>query len=155
SEYARGLDYYQSRYFSDWSGESAVGEASTSYIFGPDTPARIARHLPSVRLIAMLRNPIERAHSNYWHTVASGLETLSFAEAVMREKERTDALEGSDLEEIKPYSYLERGLYYQQLQRWLANFNRSQILITLFEDFIADTRGEILRILSFLGVTHA
>src|SRR5262249_2230198 len=80
---------------------------------------------------------------------------LSFAEAVMREKERTDVLEGSDLEEIKPYSYLERGLYYQQLQRWLAKFDRSQILITLFEDFIADTRGEILRILSFLGVTHA
>ena len=151
-EYARGLDYYETRYFADWATQRAAGEASTSYIFGPRTPARIARDLPDVRLIAMLRNPIERAHSNYWHTVASGLETLDFATAVVSERERTEALRGTKLEEIKPYSYLERGLYFAQLQRWLGYFERHQIHICLFEDFIADPKTGLSEILTFLDV---
>jgi hypothetical protein len=152
SEYARGIDDYEARYFSEWSGEKAVGEASTSYLFGPETPARIAAHLGDVRLIAMLRNPIERAHSSYWHTVRSGLETLDFDEAVLREDERTAALEGSDLAEIKPYSYLARGLYFQQLSRWYEVFEEKQLHVVLFDDFVSDTRSVLRGILSFLGV---
>ena len=152
AEYERGLEYYQKRYFSAWDGERAIGETSTSYIFGPDTPARIACDLPGVRLIAMLRNPIERAYSNYWHTVASGLESLDFQQAINRESERTAALAGTDYAEVKPYSYLERGLYFQQLQRWLPHFDRGRMHFVIFDDFVSDTVGEYARVLEFLDV---
>jgi hypothetical protein len=152
SEYARGIDHYESRYFADWNGETAVGEASTSYIFGPETPARVARYLPDVRLLAILRNPLERAYSNYCHTVKSGLETLDFAQAIARESERTAALRGTDLAEIEPYAYLARGLYFEQLQRWYRFFHPAQLHVVIFDDFVADTRAALTEILSFLQV---
>lgn len=154
SEYDRGLANYTERFFSEWAGEKAVGEASTSYLFGGRTPELVASVLPNVRLIAMLRDPIERAHSNYWHSVASGLEKLSFAEAIEREDERTAELAGTPLEEIKPFSYLARGLYWKQIENWLTCFDRSQMHFIFFDDFKADQAAEIYGVLDFLELPH-
>lgn len=152
AEYAKGLHYYEQRYFSGWLGQRAVGEASTSYVFGSEVPRRIRAHLPDVRLICLLRNPIERAFSSYWHTVRSGLEKLSFEEAIASEAERKAGLAGTPLGEIAPFAYVERGLYHGQLVRWLDVFDRSQLHIVIFEDFVATPARSMAGMARFLGV---
>lgn len=153
TEYKRGLAYYSERYFSDWKGEKAVGEASTSYLFGKGTPELVADALPDVRIIVMLRNPIDRAYSNYWHTVSSGLDNLSFEEAISREDERTIQLEGTPLAEIKPFSYLARGMYWKQVENWLRHFDRSQMHFIIFDDFKVNQAIVISDALKFLGLS--
>jgi len=152
SEYAQGLEYYRNRFFSEVSRQTAIGEASTSYLFGPETPALVHKHFPDIRLIAILRNPRERAFSNYWHSVKSGLETTTFEEAISCENERTASLKGTELAELMPYSYLARGLYFEQLSRWRRYFDPSQMHIVLFEDLTQNTADELKRIYSFLHV---
>src|SRR5436305_13662497 len=61
AEYERGIGYYEERYFSACRNESAIGEASTSYVFGPTVPGRIRAALPDIKAICLLRNPVERA----------------------------------------------------------------------------------------------
>jgi len=152
AELGRGLRYYEERYFSRWSGQKAVGEASTSYVFGADVPQRIRASLPDVKLICLLRNPVERAFSGYWHTVASGLETLSFEDAIAREGARKTQLAGTALGEIAPFAYVERGLYHEQLLRWLRVFERSALKIVLFDDLIGQPEAMLHDIVRFLGV---
>lgn len=152
--YANGLDWYESTYFSEWAGEAAVGEASTSYLFGEQTPERISESLPQCRFLVMLRDPVYRAYSNYWHSVKSGLETLDFEEALRTEAERTAALAGSDMVETKPYSYMGRSLYAQQLRRWFELFGADRFCILLFEDYLEDAGGCLEVVSSFLDVSR-
>jgi hypothetical protein len=153
AEYVQGLSYYEQRFFSARNNQKAVGEASTSYLFGPDVPRQVRKHLPEVKLLCILRNPIERAFSGYWHTVKGGLETLSFDEAILREAERKKELAGTALGEIAPFAYAERGLYHQQLSRWLTEFPRSQMKIVIFDDFVADSNTVLGEIALFLEVS--
>jgi hypothetical protein len=152
AEYTQGLAYYEQRYFSACRNQKAVGEASTSYLFGPDVPKRIRSSLPDVKLICILRDPVERAFSSYWHTIKSGLETLSFDEAIVREARRKGETAGTALEEIAPFAYAERGLYYRQLSRWLSEFPRSQMKIVIFDDFVADPIKILREVAGFLDV---
>lgn len=152
SEYARGIDYYEQRFFAAWRNERAVGEASTSYLFGELVPRRIRQALPDIKLICVLRNPVERAFSGYWHTVKNGLEKLSFEEAVAQEAARKAELAGTAMGEIAPFAYVERGLYHQQLLRWFAEFPRPQMRIVIFDDFVDDPDKGLREIAAFLGV---
>jgi hypothetical protein len=152
SEYAKGMRYYETTWFPIETKCHAVGEASTSYIFGPKVPERIARDLPDARLIAVLRNPIERAHSNYWHSVKSGLETLDFASAVEREDQRTQALNDTALAELKPFSYLARGFYHAQISKFLTVIPHGRLAIHIFDDLCRDPRGQLEEIYRFIGV---
>ena len=152
SEYAQGFAYYEARYFTDHSGQRAVGEASTSYLFGARTPARVADHLPDARFIAMLRNPLQRAFSNYWHTLKSGLETLSFSAAIEQEQQRGATEDDPVLAEVQPYAYLARGLYGEQLKRWYGHFEPQQVHVILFEDFVRDPGKALRDTLAFLQV---
>jgi hypothetical protein len=152
AECAKGIGYYEDRYFANWRGQAAVGEASTSYVFGIDVPSRIKALLPGVRLICMLRNPIERTFSGYWHTVASGLEKLSFEEAIASEAKRKAELAGTTLGELAPYAYVERGLYYQQLSRWFQLFDPVSLKIVLFDDVVAEPRRVLAETARFLDI---
>jgi len=136
-----------------------VGEASPSYLFHPLAPERVARMLPDARLIALLRNPVDRAFSHYQHEVALGREQLSFADALAREQERMDG----ELEHMLRdpvyfshawwnYTYAARGRYAEQLERWFAAFPREQLLVLLTDDLAADTAGTYRRVLDFLNV---
>lgn len=135
-----------------------VGEASPSYLFHPLAPARVRALLPEVRLIALLRNPIARAHSHYHHEVDLGREPLAFEDALEREEERMRG----ELERMLAdpayvshawwnFSYLARGRYAEQLERWLAVFPREQLLV-LPSELLFDRPAETYaRILEFLG----
>jgi hypothetical protein len=152
SEYAKGLGYYEEKWFPREGKWRAVGEASTSYLCGPDVPALIARDLPGVHLIAILRNPIDRAYSNYWHGVRSGIETLDFGTAVDQEAERTQAIEGTPLGELKPYSYIARGFYFAQLSNYLRFFDRDRLTILTFEQLREAPRALLDGLYRQLGV---
>jgi hypothetical protein len=136
-----------------------VGEASPGYLFHPLAPERVAQMLPRSRLIALLRNPADRAFSHYQHEVAFGREDLSFEEALACEDER---MEG-ELERMlrEPayfsypwwnYTYLARGRYADQLERWYDAFPRDQLLVLFTDDLAADTAATYGRVLDFLGV---
>jgi Sulfotransferase domain len=136
-----------------------TGEASSSYLFHPHVPKRVARVLPQVKLIVLLRNPVDRAYSQYYHAIELGHETFSFEEAIQYEQERT----ARELEKIladehyysqahKHLSYLSRGIYVDQLQAWMSLFPREQFLILKSEDFYADPATIVNQVLDFLNL---
>lgn len=154
-EYEKGLEYYSNRYFATAAGEKAIGEASASYICHAHVAERINCDLPGVRLIAMLRNPLPRAYSGYWHTSRNGFEKLPFLEALKAEPQR--AAEATELvaRTIRTFAYIERGLYAQQLRNYLKVFPRQRMHVILFDDFVADPRGVTCETMQFLGVDPA
>jgi hypothetical protein len=135
-------------------------EATPDYMLDPRVPERAVRLLPEFQVIVLMRNPVERAYSQYWHNRRLGTETLPFHEALEREDDRIRshlrALErGSDEPAPKPllrYSYLERGRYAEQLARWLDFVDSDRVLVLLSEDFYRDTDHTFQRILSFVGL---
>ena len=132
-EFAKGVEAYRERCFGHWQGERAVGEVSASTLFSEKAAERVAQLYPDMRLVCSFRDPVERARSNYWHSVRNGIETLSFEDAVATEAERLDALEG-EWREIAPFAYLGRSEYGPQLAAWRRHFRPEQFHIILFED---------------------
>jgi len=137
--------------------EALAGEASPGYLFHPDAPKRAAALLPRARLIALLRNPIDRALSHYHHEVALGREPLSFEAAIAQEPERMRG----ELERMRDptyfshawwnFTYLARGDYAPQLDRWLAVFPREQLLVLATDELLAQPASTYARVLEFLG----
>jgi len=134
-----------------------TGEATASYIFYPHAPRLISETLPGIKLIALLRNPIDRAYSHYQHEVSLNYEALSFEEALEREQQR---LEGErekmvadkryDSYNYDHYSYLSRGRYADQLQSWMKLFPKEQMLILRSEDFFAEPGRVLQEVFQFL-----
>jgi len=125
----------------------------------PLAPERAARLLPEARLIAVLRNPVDRAFSHYQHEVRGGRETLSFAEALEREPERTAGEEARLAVDPDYYSYahhrctyIARGIYLPQLQRWTRHFPRSQLLVVQSEGLFRDPVATTEAVHRFLGL---
>jgi len=130
------------------SNEIAIGEASTLYLHSQRAPERIKNYIPEAKLIAILRNPIERAYSNYMMGVRHGKEALTdFAQALQEETQLC-----SNLAEV---SYVCRGFYYKQLRRYFDIFSSDQIKVCLYED-LATSPSDLLRdIFQFLGVDES
>lgn len=136
-----------------------VGEASPSYLFHPLAPERVAALMPAARLIAVLRNPVDRAFSHYQHEIALGREELSFEDALDREDERMRGEVERMLEEPTyfshawwNYTYVARGRYAEQLERWFTAFPREQLLVLLSEELLDQPAETYARVLDFLRV---
>lgn len=148
--------YYNRRIFKT---PLITGEASPYYIYHPHTPNRMFQLIPGVKLLVLLRNPVDRAYSHYHHEVRLGIETLSFKEAIKKEEER---LSGEVEKMLKDenynsfnhqhYSYLSRGIYIEQLKVWMDLFPRNQILILRSEDFYNNTSTVWDQVLNFLNL---
>jgi hypothetical protein len=136
--------------FDGASGEKAIGEVSPLYLYIPEAPGRIRRRIPDAKLIAILRNPADRAYSAFLHTTRRGLEPLTdFAQALGAE-------EGRIRDNWHPrYHYRQRGFYHTQLKRYFDVFERDRIGIYLYEDLIADPLGVLRSIFRFLEVDEA
>ena len=138
--YSQGLSWYQQQ-FPNPNPDILRGEASPYYILHPDVPRRVAADFPHIKLIALLRNPVERAISHYHHAIKEGLETLPLEDAIAQEPIRL-AGEAQKLQDDPNYhsyayqhhSYLIRGEYLNQLQRWWAHFPKQQLLILHSDD---------------------
>jgi hypothetical protein len=166
--YHRGMAWYRSRFplrlYRDLMRSRGVGlvvgEASPDYLFHPHAPRRVREALPEVKLIVLLRDPIERAYSHYWHQFRRGHETLSFDDAVAREAERLDGELDRMLRDPRylsyerhHHSYLARGVYVDQLRAWMDRFPVRRFLIERSEDFFDDPPLVFKRVLDFLGLS--
>ena len=136
-----------------------TGEATPYYLIHPHAPRRLFETMPQVRLIVLLRNPVDRALSQYHHQVRTGVEHLSFKEAIEKEMrelagEREKMLADDDYQSplMQSYSYLARGVYVDQLERWHRHFDREQLLILKSEDFYRDPASTVRQVCLFLGL---
>lgn len=129
------FDWYKQFFFAAQSSQ-LLGEDSTGYLPSANAPERIARVLPNSKLIAILRDPVERAYSHYWHLVISGRATHDFATSLR----------------LDPENILQRGHYREQLARYLDHFSRSQMSIVFFEDLAADSAVVVKGLYEFLGL---
>lgn len=159
--YSRGASWYRSFFPESVSGLLS-GEASPNYLLSPHAPARIKKDAPAVRLIVLLRDPIERAYSHYQGKRIMGVEPLdSFEEALDSEHERTAAEAARVLRDPHYYSpahrnftYVARSLYYQQIVRWLPLFDREQFLFIKSENLFRAPEAVVASVHSFLGIDH-
>src|SRR5436305_181676 len=166
--YHRGLAWYRSQFPLQASARLAARgararpvafEASPYYMFHPLAPERIHRDLPGVRLLVLLRDPVERAYSAHANHVGHGLETESFERALELEDPR---LEGeaeriiADLSYVsyshRHHSYRSRGHYADQLKNLERIFGRDRIHVVDSDDFFADPGPAYDQVLDFLGL---
>jgi Sulfotransferase domain len=143
NKFAEGVGWYR-RCFSEGEcvdGQRTItGEASPSYLFDPQVPERMARIVPEARLIALLRNPVDRAYSHYQMELRRGKEARSFEEAT--DEEMTSAEGERNTVDVR-YAYLTRGLYAEQLERFSCFANRKRLLVVKSENLFA-RRLEVL-----------
>jgi hypothetical protein len=136
--YSQGLDWYAAHFDAAQSGK-ILGEKSASYLASPDVPERVCQLLPKVRLIAQLRNPIDRAYSDYCMLLRRGTVTHQIDEYL-------DPARAAGLR------FIASGEYARHLSRWLSFFPREQMLIH-FSDEIRDRPTDVLgEVTSFLGL---
>jgi hypothetical protein len=136
-----------------------TGEASPCYLFHPDVARRVWATIPHVKIILLLRNPVDRAYSHYHHEVRLGYETLPFERALAREEVRLQGEKAKMLRDkhyysnnYMHYSYLSRGIYIDQVKSWSEVFPQEQMLVLKSEDFFANTASVMSQVHKFLGV---
>ncbi len=144
---ATNIEAYQAL-FQQAGNAVAIGEASPSYLYMPETAVNIHHHLPGIKLIAILRHPADRAYSNFLHCRARTPEEplVDFAAALQAEPRRIT-------ENWSPlWHYQQKGFYFQQLQPYFQLFAREQIGIFLYDDLIANSLKVMQEIYHFLQV---
>ncbi len=149
--FARGVNYYLENFFSDRVDISLRGEKSTSYFESEKAAQRIARTFPQAKILIILRQPIERAVSNYWFSVNSGFETLPMEEAFLREEERRLDYNPQEIS-VSPFAYLQRGRYIDYLLMYETYFSRKNIKVILYEQLVG-SETLVYDLYKFLGVS--
>ncbi|MCF6252180.1 MAG: sulfotransferase [Methylococcaceae bacterium] len=133
--------------FLDVRNEKVFGEASTLYLHCDKAPIKIKKHIPNVKLIVILRNPVDRAFSNYQQHLQLGRESV---------KDFRSALEEEDARKVKGWSpfwlYKELGFYNKQLKNYLRYFDKSQLKVFLYEDLVNDQTALYRSVFEYLDV---
>jgi len=141
--YHKGLKWYLS-FFPLKKNNCITGEGSVTYLDEPAVPQRIKDTLPSMKFIVSLRNPIDRAYSEYNHVKRRGFESLSFEESFTKEERQHDIKKNI-------YQYFERGKYYYHLKKWFEVFTREQFFIFEYEK-LQGPQKTLDNIFLFLGL---
>jgi hypothetical protein len=162
--FQRGPNWYRTNFPLCLSTESDDGEklsfeSSPYYMFDPRVPARAHEVIPDAKVIFLLRDPVKRAYSHYQHSVRRRRETLSFEEAIAAEPTRLAGEEEKLLADttyqstpFRHFSYLARGMYAEQLSRWLEYFPMRQLLVIESEQMFCHPRIVYQRIVDFLEI---
>jgi hypothetical protein len=140
--YERGPDWYCGL-FAGAPADVRVGEASPTYMFVPEAVRRMAALVPDARLVACLREPVDRAYSHYWHNWHRELETRTFAEAVAAEMR--DPV-------WAPPGYLMRGRYLPQIERLLEHYPREHLHVVTTTELAADPQAAFSAVCRHVGV---
>jgi hypothetical protein len=168
--YSKGSDWYRSHFPTERSRRAhqkksgtypLVGEASPYYMFHPAVPDRVLETAPSIKAIALLRDPVSRAYSNYRDRLATGNEDLqTFEEAIDAEESRLATVDEDRLRNDPTYyhfdhdhhTYLARGRYLEHMAAWIEKFPSDQLLILRAEDMFTDAPGVFSTVQKFLGL---
>jgi hypothetical protein len=134
------------------------GEATPYYLFSGDAPQRASAMIPQAKLIILLREPVSRAYSHYKHNCRRGDENRPFEDAIaadlkiVRETKGIGRANGEEEHSYRHHSYIRRGLYVEQIERWLKFYPREDIFIGKAEDFFSDASGVTAQVVEFLGL---
>ncbi len=158
--YDRGVNWYKDQYPKSERLDAIRGDKSPYYLFHPLAPERAHALIPNAKVIVILRNPIDRAYSQYWMNVRRGRETLSFQDAIQAEEERLQGEEDKILasgitspsSNHRRYSYLSRGIYIEQLISWLRYYPLEQMTIISYDDLRQDPQKVINELVLFLNL---
>jgi hypothetical protein len=160
--YHRGTRYYRSYFpisaLKKARGWSMTGEATPTYLYHPEVAGRVKSVLPEVRLVAILRNPVDRAYSHYHHRVRASLEPLGLAEALAEEPARLaqasddSGSQASLVAALAACGYRSMGEYARYLRPWLAQFPREQLLVLTSESLAGRLEQSFSQLTRFLGL---
>jgi hypothetical protein len=148
--YEQGLEHYSRTWFDSLPADAVIGEKSTNYLEHAHVAARVAQALPAVKVMFLLRDPVERAWSNWRWSTANGMEDLDFTAALDAEAARERDLDPA-LRYARPHAYLSRGRYAQLLRPWLELLGRDRVLVLRQEDLMRQPT-QIAGVHTFLGV---
>jgi hypothetical protein len=150
--YKRGKEWYQSLFndFSDVKHQYVIGQTSADCAFNRGSIERIIKYNPETKLIFVLRHPIDRAYSLYWHQYGMAREKYSFEKAVKTEKERI----AKTYYNFKMFSYIERSRYKKQFEIVKSLVPEKNVLLLDFNSLVKDTKNTLNIILDFLQVQN-
>lgn len=166
--YSRGTSWYHGHFPTKISHRLAerkagkeliVGEATPYYLYHPHAAQRAFSEAPNAKVIALLRNPIDRAFGHWMERTRNGVETLAFGDAIRVEAERLEGEEQRMIDDPtyvsfahQHYSYVDQGRYSRGLNRWRDAYGEDQMLIIRSEDMYADPPGIYRQVTQFLGL---
>lgn len=151
---ARGVEWYFSEFFSMADPEQTWGKATPNYMVDVHVPARIYALMPDIKLIALLRDPVERAYSNYLMSRRRNLETEEF-EPKIRKLLSAERLCAARTTPDRTNSYVVRGEYGRLLSLFYEYFPAEQIAVFFTDELRQNPRGVVRAIFQFLGVDEA
>ena len=151
-KYLKGLKWLTDTFFTNYRGEKILGEFTPDYIYMEKTAERILETLGSdVKFIIIFRHPVDRAVSHYNMDYRKGFEKSDFFEAIINEQNNAQHSEWNKIH----FSYIDRGFYARQLNRYLALFPKENFLYLIFEkDIIKNMSQTVDRIQAFLKIEH-
>ena len=147
--YRKGLEWYKKQFDFDNKNEKyyIIGDKTTAY---SRESRRIKKCLPDVKIIWIVRNPINRTYSHYWHGLKWGDEISSFEYALLKEKQRI-----KNNKKIYPkYHYISVSIYYKEINKFFEVFRRDQFYFLTFEELINNPIIEIKKIFKFLNIKN-
>lgn len=170
SNYQRGESWYRSYLPTRWArsrgsarcgGRVVVGEASPYYLFQPLAAERAAAMVPNAKLIALLRDPVERSYSHWKERRRNDAEPLDFAAAIAAEPSRLAGEEERLRSDPSYYSYaheqqsyLAQSNYARSLKPWIERFGRENLLVVVSEEYYADPASALDQVADFLGISR-
>lgn len=149
--FTRGAPDYEvlHRRFAPARPGAIAGENTPNYLYWATAMPRTYAYNPAIKLVCILRNPIERAFSQWNMQRARGIEPLDFIDALRAEPERLVQLPSG---EKRKFAYLDRGRYAAQLKRVFSLFPREQVLVLNYARFRSEQRKTVEQIYTFLGL---
>jgi len=164
SEYEKGLDYYKKKYFAHYNNEKYIGDSRHRNLFLPFVPQRIYDVNKNAKFIIILRNPIDRTFSHWWHFYSRGIEKKSFYKKIQEEIKLYDEGVIDDFfskpdvykDNLMPYgeanhtSYVLSSLYVEQIERYFKLFKKEQFFIIDFDEFRINDKSVLAEMLTWL-----
>ncbi len=148
--WGKGTDWYRAQ-FPPLAGDQMTGEATPVYSYDVSARRRLIRTLPDARIVVVLRDPVARAYSHYWHSRRNQESLPTFEEAIAAEPER---LSGGNRYAARRYSYLDRGRYFSQVRPLLKAYGDA-LLVTTLESLMSDPHAEVARVMRHVGLDPA
>ncbi|MBC8267003.1 MAG: sulfotransferase domain-containing protein [Flavobacteriales bacterium] len=152
--WSKGVEWYEKTYFSDFKEKRLIGDFTASYLSINICPKRIKEiYGEKMKFIVLLRNPIDRAYSQFLHSKRDEYEDLVFLEALAEEKKRLKKFEeNNDMVSYSRFGYINHGMYAKHFKEYFNYFDREQFCVILFSDFINNRKDKVKEIIEFLNL---